>query len=125
MKKKLVEKTKQTKEMIVLRIYYGKFYQKKANRIQKSTAANSSVKISEENDNMDIESTNFSEHNDANIIKKEQINMDQKNEKEDFFENKKDSMEIPYYQSQSPSPFFTTLIIYYKINFKINIFYFF
>ena len=63
----------------------------KANKSQKSTAANSSMRNSEENNNMVIESNNPSEHDDAKIIKMEQVNLESKN---DFFEDKKDSNEV-------------------------------
>ena len=66
----------------------------KANKSQRSTAANSSIRASEKNDNMAIEPKISSKNDDANIIKLEQVNLEQKNEKEDFFEDQKDSNEI-------------------------------
>jgi len=66
----------------------------KANNSQKSTSANSSIRNSEENNNMVIEPNISSKNDDAKIINLEQVNLEQKNEKEDFFEDQKDSNEI-------------------------------
>ena len=66
----------------------------KANKSQRSTAANSSIKSFDDCNNMDIESNISSKNNDAKVIKMQQINLDQKNEKDDFFEDKKDSNEM-------------------------------
>ena len=43
---------------------------------------------------MTIEPNTSSKNDDAKIINMEQVNLEQKNEKEDFFEDQKDSNEI-------------------------------